>query len=61
MYTSQGSGDILVRMWVSWENFVVDLHTFRRILKQVKQFVSPIFAFLRLNTTFPTFLMLKCI
>ena len=37
MYTSQGSGDILVRMCGSWENFVVHLRTFRRILKQVKQ------------------------
>ena len=37
MYTSQGSGDILVRMCESWENFVVHLRTFRRIFKQVKQ------------------------
>ena len=37
MYTSQGSRDILVRMCGSWENFVVHLRTFRRILKQVKQ------------------------
>ena len=37
MYTSQGSGDILVRMCGCWENFVVHLRTFRRILKQVKQ------------------------
>ena len=36
MYTSQGSGDILVRMCGSWENFVVHLRTFRRIFKQVK-------------------------
>ena len=37
MYTSQGVGDILVRMCGSWENFVEHLRTFRRILKQVKQ------------------------
>ena len=28
MQTSQGSGDILVRMCGSWENFVVHLRTF---------------------------------
>ena len=28
MYTSQGSGDILVRMCGSWENFVVHQRTF---------------------------------
>ena len=39
MYTSQGSGDILVRMCGSWENFVVHLRTFRRIFKPVKQFI----------------------
>ena len=41
MYTSQGSGDILVRMCGSWENFVVHLRTFRRMLKQVKQCIMP--------------------
>ena len=41
MYTSQGSGDILVCMCVSLENFVVHLRTFRRILKQVKQCIMP--------------------
>ena len=41
MYTSQGSGDILVHMCGSWENFVVHLRTFRRILKQVKQCITP--------------------
>ena len=41
MYTRQGSGDILVRMCGSWENFVVLLRTFRRILKQVKQCIMP--------------------
>ena len=41
MYTSQGSGDILVRMCGSWENFVVHLRTFRRIFKQVKQCIMP--------------------
>ena len=41
MYTSQGSGDIFVRMCGSWENFVVHLRTFRRIFKQVKQCIMP--------------------
>ena len=36
----------------SWEKIVVDQRRCRRILKQVKQCVLPIFAFLRLNTTF---------
>ena len=36
MYTSQGSGDILVRMCGSWEKIVVDQRRCRRILKQVK-------------------------
>ena len=37
MYTSLGSGDILVRMCGSWEKFMVDERKSRRILKQVKQ------------------------
>ena len=45
MYTSQGSGDILVRTCGSWENFVVQLRTFRRNLKQVKQCIIPFYAF----------------
>ena len=45
MYTSQGSGDILVRMCGSWENFVVHLRSFRRIFKQVKQCIMPFIAF----------------
>ena len=53
----QKSGDILVRMCGSWEKIVVDQRRCRRILKQVKQCVLPIFAFLRLNTTFSLFLM----
>ena len=36
MYTSLVSGYILVRMCGSWENFMVDLRSFRRIFKQVK-------------------------
>ena len=60
MYTIQRSGDIVVRMCARWENFVVDQRRCRRILKQVKECVLPILAFLRLNTTFSTFLMLKC-
>ena len=60
MYTIQRSGDIVVRMCARLENFVVDQRRCRRILKQVKECVLPIFAFLRLNTTFSTLLMLKC-
>ena len=50
MYTSQGSGDILVRMCGSWENFVVHLLTFRRIFKQVKQCIMPFYAFCASHT-----------
>ena len=57
MYTSQGSGDILVRMCGSWEKIMVDQRSCRRILKQVKQCVMPIYAFLRSNTTCTLFLM----
>ena len=60
MKTIQRSGDIVVRMCGSWEKIVVDQRRCRRILKQVTQCVLPIFAFLRLNTTFSTLLMLKC-
>ena len=41
----------------SWQKIVVDQRRCRRILKQVKQCVLPIFVFLRLNTTFSPFLM----
>ena len=58
--TIQRSGDIVVRMCGSWEKIVVDQRMCSRILKQVKQCVLPIFASLRLNTTFSTLLMLKC-
>ena len=51
MYTSQGSGDILVRMCESWENFVVHLRTFRRIFKQVKQCIMPFYDFCAYHTT----------
>ena len=37
MYTSLGSGDILVRMCGSWEKFMVDQRRSRRFFKQVKQ------------------------
>ena len=45
MYTSQGSGDILVRMCGSWEKIMVDQRRSRRILKQVKQCIMPFYAF----------------
>ena len=57
MYTSQGSGEILVRMCGNWEKIMVDQRRCRRILKQVKQSVMPIYAFLRSNTTCTLFLM----
>ena len=41
MYTSQGSGDILVRMCGNWENIVVHQRKSRGILKQVKQCIMP--------------------
>ena len=37
MYTSLGSGDIVVRMCGSWEKFLVDQRKSRRFFKQVKQ------------------------
>ena len=51
MYTSLGTGDILVRTLGSWENFVVDQRTFRRIFKQVKQCIMPFYAFCASHTT----------
>ena len=51
MYTSQGSGDIRVRMCGSLENFVVDQRRSRRILKQVKQCIMPFYAFCASHTT----------
>ena len=60
MQTIQRSVDRVVRICGSWEKIVVDQRRCRRILKQVKQCVLPTFAFLRLNTTFSTPLMLKC-
>ena len=36
MYTSLGSGDILVRMCGSWEKFMVDQRRSRLFFKQVK-------------------------
>ena len=51
MYPSQGSGDILVRMCGSWENFVVHQRRSRRILKQVKQCIMLFYAFCASHTT----------
>ena len=51
MSTSQGSGDILVRMCGSWENFVVHQRRSRRILKEVKQCILPFYAFRASHTT----------
>ena len=45
IYTSQGSGDILVRMCGSWEKIMVDQRRSRGILKQVKQCTIPFYAF----------------
>ena len=41
LYTSQASGDILVRMCVSWEKIMVDQRRIRRILKEMKQCIMP--------------------
>ena len=49
MYASQGSGDIIVRMCGSWEKIMVDKRRPRRILKQVKQCVMPIYAYCALT------------
>ena len=49
VYTSQGSGHILVRMCGSWEKIMVDQRKSRRILKQVKQCVMPIYAYCALT------------
>ena len=51
MYTSQGSGDILVRMCGSWQKIMVDQRKSRRILKQVKQCIMPFYAFCASHTT----------
>ena len=51
VYTSQGSGDILVRMCGSWENFVLDQRRFRRILKQVKHYIMTFYSFCASHTT----------
>ena len=42
MYTSLGTGDILVRMLGSWEKIMVDQRRSRRIFKQVKHSVLSI-------------------
>ena len=42
IYSSLGTGDILVRMCRSWEKIVVDQRSSRRILKQVKYTLSSI-------------------
>ena len=39
MYTSLGSGDILVRMCGNWEKFMEDQRKSRRFFKQMKQSV----------------------
>ena len=40
MYTSLGTGDILVRMCGSWEKIMVDQRSSGRILKQVKHWFT---------------------
>ena len=40
MYTSLGTGDVLLRMVCSWEKIVVDQRGSRRIFKQVNPYVS---------------------
>ena len=55
MLTIQRSGDIVVRMCGSWEKIVLGQRRCRRILKQVKQCVLPIFAFCALTRLFRLF------
>ena len=55
MHTSQGLGDILVRMCGSWEKIMVDQRRSRRILKQVKQCIIPFYAFCASHTTWKLF------
>ena len=57
MYTSQESGDILVRMCGSCEKIMVDKGRSRRNLKQVKQCIMPFYAFCASQTTYGFF---KC-
>ena len=55
MYTSQGSGDIVVRRCESWEKIMVDRRRSRRIFKQVKQCVYADLCLLRSHTTCTNF------
>ena len=48
-YTSQGSGNIPVRMCGNRQKIMVDQRKSRRILKQVKQCVMPIHAYYALT------------
>ena len=57
MHTSQGSGEILVRMCGSWEKIMVDKRRSRRILKQVKQCIMPLYAFCASHMTCRLFQM----
>ena len=57
MYTSQGLGDIVVRVCGSWEKIRVDQRRSRRILKQLKQCVIPIYAYCALTRPAPSY---KC-
>ena len=51
MYTSQGSGDMLVRMCGSWEKIMVDQRRSRRILTQVNQCIMLLYAICASHTT----------
>ena len=51
MYTSQRSGNILVRMCGSWQRIRVHQPRSRRILKQEKQCIMPFSAFGASHTT----------
>ena len=57
MYTSQVLGDILVGMCGRWEKIMTDQRRSKRILKQVKQCVMPIYAYCALTRPARTF---KC-
>ena len=55
-YTSQGSGDILVRMCGSGEKIMVGQLKSRRILNQVKQCIMPFLFLWRLSHDLQAFL-----
>ena len=56
MYTSQGSGNIVVRMCGSWKKIMVDQRRSRRILEQAKQWHYAFLCLLQLSHDLQAFL-----